>query len=69
MKSGNLIMDLTFQFSLDAVVFTENLEEKSPTRWMVRLGLFLSFSYIGIVLAMRSNKDSSEFSLLQKFKP
>ena len=39
----------------------ENVEEK-PTRWMVRLGLFLSFSYIGIVLAMRSNKE--DFSLI-----
>src|SRR5438270_8386629 len=29
----------------------------STTRWLVRLGLFLSFGYIGIVLAMRSNKE------------
>src|SRR5580765_7157850 len=27
------------------------------TRWLIRLGLFLSFGYIGIVLAMRSNKE------------
>src|ERR1051325_5988390 len=40
----------------------ENLEEGGPTRWMVRVGLFLSFSYIGIVLAMRSNKQ--DFSLI-----
>jgi uncharacterized protein YacL len=33
-----------------------------PTRWLIRLGLFVSFSYIGMVLAMRSNKD--DFSLL-----
>src|SRR5437868_8146868 len=39
----------------------ENVEEK-PTRWLIRLGLFLSFSYIGIVLAMRSNKE--DFSLI-----
>src|ERR1051325_7654994 len=32
------------------------------TRWLVRLGLFLSFGYIGIVLAMRSNKE--DFSLI-----
>src|SRR5882724_587215 len=32
------------------------------TRWLIRLGLFLSFSYIGIVLAMRSNKE--DFSLI-----
>lgn len=40
----------------------ENLDEKSPTRWMVRVGLFLSFGYLGIVLAMRSNKE--DFSLI-----
>lgn len=32
------------------------------TRWLVRLALFLGFSYIGMVLAMRSNKE--DFSLL-----
>src|SRR6266480_5387322 len=31
--------------------------EENTTRWLVRLGLFLSFGYIGIVLAMRSNKE------------
>src|SRR2546430_5558172 len=31
-------------------------------RWIVRMGLFLSFGYIGIVLAMRSNKE--DFSLI-----
>jgi uncharacterized protein YacL len=35
-------------------------DEKS--RWLVRLCLFLSFGYIGIVLAMRSNKE--DFSLI-----
>jgi uncharacterized protein YacL len=38
----------------------ENTEEK--VRWLIRLGLFLGFSYIGIVLAMRSNKE--DFSLI-----
>lgn len=38
----------------------ENAEEK--TRWLIRLCLFLSFGYIGIVLAMRSNKE--DFSLI-----
>jgi len=33
-----------------------------PVRQLVRLGLFLSFGYIGIVLAMRSNKE--DFSLI-----
>jgi len=32
------------------------------TRLLIRLGLFLSFGYIGIVLAMRSNKE--DFSLI-----
>src|SRR5258708_6075642 len=31
--------------------------EHMPTRWMIRLGLCLSFGSIGIVLAMRSNKE------------
>src|SRR3954462_3996310 len=35
-------------------------EEK--TRWVVRLGLFLAFGYIGMILAMRSNKE--DFSLI-----
>src|SRR6266566_8357939 len=32
------------------------------TRWLIRLCLFLSFGYIGIILAMRSNKE--DFSLI-----
>jgi uncharacterized protein YacL len=32
------------------------------TRWLIRLGLFLSFGYIGMMLAMRSNKE--DFSLI-----
>src|SRR5438552_7837425 len=35
---------------------------EGTTRWLVRLVLFLSFGYIGIVLAMRSNKE--DFSLI-----
>src|SRR5579859_1546296 len=38
----------------------ENADEKA--RWLIRLCLFLSFGYIGIVLAMRSNKE--DFSLI-----
>src|ERR1017187_6190081 len=38
----------------------QNADEKS--RWMIRLGLFVGFSYIGMVLAMRSNKE--DFSLI-----
>ena len=32
------------------------------TRWLIRLGLFLAFGYIGMILAMRSNKE--DFSLI-----
>src|SRR6478752_6321760 len=32
------------------------------TRWLIRLALFLGFSYIGMVLAIRSNKE--DFSLI-----
>jgi uncharacterized protein YacL len=32
------------------------------TRWIIRLALFLSFGYLGMVLAMRSNKE--DFSLI-----
>lgn len=32
------------------------------TQWLIRLGLFLSFGYIGMILAMRSNKE--DFSLI-----
>jgi uncharacterized protein YacL len=38
----------------------DNAEEKS--RWIIRLCLFLGFGYIGMVLAMRSNKE--DFSLI-----
>lgn len=35
------------------------------TRWLIRLALFVSFSYIGMVLAMRSNKE--DFYLIIPF--
>jgi uncharacterized protein YacL len=38
----------------------DNADE--TTRWLIRLVLFLGFSYIGIILAMRSNKE--DFSLI-----
>ena len=34
----------------------------TPQRRVIRLGLFLSFSYLGMILAMRSNKE--DFSLI-----
>lgn len=36
--------------------------DEQPTRWLIRLALFVSFSYIGMILAMRSNKE--DFSLI-----
>jgi uncharacterized protein YacL len=36
--------------------------EEMPVRWLIRLSLFLGFGYIGMVLAMRSNKE--DFSLI-----
>src|SRR5512137_2793800 len=35
---------------------------EKETVWVIRLGLFLSFGYLGMVLAMRSNKE--DFSLI-----
>lgn len=39
--------------------------EDERIRWLIRLSLFLGFSYIGMVLAMRSNKE--DFSLIIPF--
>ncbi|MFM2294841.1 MAG: hypothetical protein RLZZ350_1254 [Verrucomicrobiota bacterium] len=36
--------------------------DEMPTRWLIRIALFLGFGYIGIILAMRSNKE--DFSLI-----
>jgi len=38
----------------------DNADDRA--RWLIRLGLFLGFGYIGIILAMRSNKE--DFSLI-----
>lgn len=39
--------------------------DEKPTRWLIRLSLFVGFSYIGMILAMRSNKE--DFSLIIPF--
>src|SRR5436305_14460567 len=57
-----LLLGSVVALLIDRSGLFEFVEEKSPTRWLVRLGLFLSFGYIGIVLAMRSNKE--DFSLI-----
>src|SRR3954464_7215576 len=56
-----LLLGMFVALLIDHSGLFDNVPEK-PTRWMIRLGLFLSFSYIGIVLAMRSNKE--DFSLI-----
>ena len=33
-----------------------------PARWLIRLATFLSFAYIGVILALRSNKE--DFTLI-----
>ena len=55
-----LVLGMVVALLIDHSGLFENADEK--TRWLVRLALFLSFGYIGIVLAMRSNKE--DFSLL-----
>jgi len=54
---GTVIAALVDQSGL--FEFSRDNEEQ---RWLIRLGLFLSFGYIGMVLAMRSNKE--DFSLI-----
>jgi uncharacterized protein YacL len=39
--------------------------EEKPVRWLIRLCLFLGFGYIGMILAMRSNKE--DFYLIIPF--
>jgi uncharacterized protein YacL len=43
-------------------VFTDPMDPNDPTRRLIRISLFLMFGYIGMVLAMRSNKE--DFSLI-----
>jgi uncharacterized protein YacL len=57
-----LLLGIVVAQLIDHSGLFEHLDPKSPTRWLVRLTLFLGFSYIGIVLAMRSNKE--DFSLI-----
>jgi len=55
-----LLLGTCVAMLIDRSGLFENTDEKA--RWLIRLGLFLSFGYIGIVLAMRSNKE--DFSLI-----
>jgi uncharacterized protein YacL len=55
-----LLLGTVVALLIDRSGLFQNAED--PTRWLIRLSLFLSFGYIGIVLAMRSNKE--DFSLI-----
>jgi uncharacterized protein YacL len=55
-----LLLGTVVALLIDRSGLFEKVDE--TTRWLIRLGLFLSFGYIGIVLAMRSNKE--DFSLI-----
>jgi uncharacterized protein YacL len=58
--SVGLAFGLTIAYLVDHSGIFENAEHK--TRWLIQLAMFLGFSYIGIILAMRSNKE--DFSLI-----
>jgi uncharacterized protein YacL len=55
-----LLLGTAVALLIDNSGLFENTE--SRVRWLIRLSLFLGFGYIGIVLAMRSNKE--DFSLI-----
>src|SRR5580698_583678 len=63
-----LLLGICVAMLIDNSGLFENAEPAQ--RWLIRLGLFLSFGYIGIILAMRSNKE--DFSLIipyVRFRP
>jgi len=59
-----LILGTVIAWLIDQSQLFVYVDEK-PTRWLIRLSLFVSFSYIGMILAMRSNKE--DFSLIIPF--
>ncbi len=64
---GLLLGTFVALLNVDKSGLFENVDEK-PTRWLIRLSLFLAaFGYIGIILAMRSNKE--DFSLIIPRRP
>ncbi|MFN7138910.1 MAG: PIN/TRAM domain-containing protein [Limisphaerales bacterium] len=56
-----LFLGTMISFMIDRSGLFEFVEDPK-VRWVVRLALFVSFGYIGMVLAMRSNKE--DFSLI-----
>jgi hypothetical protein len=61
--SFGLLLGSVIAWLIDASGLFDYVQEN--TRWIIRLTLFLSFGYIGIVLAMRSNKE--DFYLIIPF--
>jgi uncharacterized protein YacL len=55
-----LLLGTFIAWLIDSSQLFETVDAR--TRWVIRLGLFLAFGYIGIILAMRSNKE--DFSLI-----
>jgi uncharacterized protein YacL len=55
-----LLLGTLVALLIDRSGLFENADDRA--RWLIRLGLFLGFGYIGIILAMRSNKE--DFSLI-----
>jgi uncharacterized protein YacL len=63
-----LLLGILVAMLIDDSGLFENAEAQQ--HWLIRLGLFLGFGYIGIILAMRSNKE--DFSLIipyVRFRP
>ena len=55
-----LLLGTAVAMLIDRSGLFQNADDQQ--HWLIRLGLFLSFSYIGIILAVRSNKE--DFSLI-----
>ena len=55
-----LLLGTLVALLIDRSGLFENADD--PVRWIIKLGLFLGFGYIGMILAMRSNKE--DFSLI-----
>ena len=51
-----LMLGSLMAFMIDRSGLFVHVDEEA-VRWLIRLSLFLSFSYIGMILAMRSNKE------------
>src|SRR3974390_2301628 len=60
-----LLLGTVVALLIDRSGLFENAED--TTRWLIRLSLFLSFGYIGIVPALRSHKE--DFSLILPYVP